>query len=91
MDDKQYVYLLAYHPTTISTQENDAKQVQLEYEAYQAWLKKSPFHFPLFPKSPIHNIYNYIGSSHVGDEDNDKKVMSTHDMEFIFFKFIPLI
>ena len=65
-DDEQLVYHLLLHPTTISDREKDAKRVQLEEEAYQAWLNQPPIQFPLHPDSPIRNGYTNSSSSHVG-------------------------
>jgi hypothetical protein len=45
-----------------------------ERKAYQAWLNQPPIQFPLFPESPIQNLYSNTSSSHVGDEGNDIEV-----------------
>jgi hypothetical protein len=37
-------------------------------------LNQPPIQFPLHPKAPIQNVYNNIGFSHVGDENNDIEV-----------------
>jgi len=37
-------------------------------------LNNPPIQFPLFLKSPSQNIYSKIGSSHVGEEDNNIEV-----------------
>jgi hypothetical protein len=73
------------------TQEKDVKRAQLREQAYQAWLDQPPIQFPLRLESPISNIYSSIGSSHVGDEDNDIEVgmddflWGTHALEEILF------
>jgi hypothetical protein len=37
-------------------------------------LKQPPIQFPLCPKSPIQNLNNNVGPSHVGDEGNGIEV-----------------
>ena len=48
--------------------------MQLEEEAYQAWLNQPPIQFPLHPYSPIRNSYNNSSYSHVGNGDNEVDV-----------------